>query len=286
MKRQHSAKQRRPRITVAINSYRNAHMLRLCIASVQKALSDIDGELIVADSATQDDTRDLMRQEFPDIQFLPDAANIGFGAMVNKCLAVATGTYIFLINSDTIVEEHTLRDLCAYFDTHPEIGILAPAQKLFSGKVIPTYFRFYRPLTVVYRRTPLGRFAFARRHLAHFEMQDYKRRTPCAVDWVMGSALMVQRVKAQDVGGMDPRFFMYMEDVDWCRRFWEKGYPVVYHPAITMYHYYGKGSATGGFWRSLLRNRLTWIHIASAVKYFFKYGGKRNPRLRSMGEVG
>ncbi len=277
MPQQYRTATSQPRITVAINSYRNVHMLRLCIMSAQKALTDMDGELIVADSATQDDTRDLMRQEFPDVQFLPDAKNIGFGAMINKCLAVAQGKYIFFINSDTIIEENTLHDLCAYFDAHPKIGILVPAQKLFNGKIIPTYFRFYRPLTVIYRRTPLGRFAFARRHLAHFEMRDYDRRAPRAVDWVMGSALMVQRTKVRDVGSMDPRFFMYMEDVDWCRRFWEKGYPVVYHPAITMYHYYGKGSATGGFWRSLFFNRLTWIHIASAVKYFMKYRGTKSP---------
>ncbi len=268
----------KPYVTIAINSYRNAPMLRLCIKSVQETAKDLDYELIVADSATQDDTRDLMRQEFPSVTFLPDKKNIGFGAMVNKCLKHAHGKYIFLINSDTILESTTLHDLCAYFDAHPHIGILAPAQKSFSGEIVPTYFRFYHPLTVVYRRTPLGRLPFAQRHLARFEMRDYDRRVPKEVDWVIGSAMMVQREKVKEVGGMDPRFFMYMEDVDWCRRFWERGYSVVYVPHITLYHYYGKGSAAGGFWRSLLLNRLTWIHIESALKYFIKYWGAKNPR--------
>ncbi len=266
-----------PTLTVAINSYRNAHMLRLCIESVRSAARGIDCELIVADSATQDDTRDLMRQEYPDVTFLPDTRNIGFGAMVNKCLDIAKGTYIFLINSDTILEEETLTNLLSYFDAHPHIGILAPAQKSFAGRIVPTCFRFYKPLTIVYRRTPLGRLPFARRHLARFEMRDYDGKDVREVDWVIGSAMMVQRTKVDEVGGMDPRFFMYMEDVDWCRRFWQRGYPVVYNPHITLYHYYGKGSAAGGFWRSLLLNRLTWVHIGSAVKYFAKYWGVPDP---------
>ncbi len=263
-------------LTVAINSYRNVHMLRLCIASVQEAAQDISCELIVADSATQDDTYDLMRQEFPDVTFLPAEENIGFGAMVNKCLEEASGEYIFLINSDTILERDTLTKMLQYFRKNQEIGILAPAQKSFNGKVLTTCFRFYQPMTIVYRRTPLGRLPFAKKHLADFEMQDYDKKSPRAVDWVMGSAMMVHHTKAQEVGGMDPRFFMYMEDVDWCRRFWKKGYSVLYNPQITMYHYYGKGSAAGGFWRSLLLNRLTWIHIASAVKYFMKYAGQKS----------
>lgn len=267
----------KPKITIAINSYRNAHMLRLCVESVQRAAKSLSYELIVADSATQDDTYDLMRQEFGDVQFLPDEKNIGFGAMVNKCFAAARGEYVFLINSDTILESDTLTDLLTYFDAHPEIGILAPAQKSFNGKIVPTYFRFYKPLTVIYRRTPLGKLAFAKKHLAHFEMRDYDGEDVREVDWVIGSAMMVQRDKVREVGGMDSRFFMYMEDVDFCRRFWEHGFSVVYNPHITLYHYYGKGSAAGGFWKSLLMNKLTWVHIASAVKYFGKYWGKTDP---------
>lgn len=266
-----------PALTVAVCSYRNPQMLRLCLESVIATTVGIDCEVVVADSATQDDTRDMMRTHFPQLMFLPDARNTGFGAMVNKCLAVASGERIFIVNSDTIFEDHTVRDLMAYLDAHPRVGVVAPAQKSFNGEVVNTCFRFYTPMIVLYRRTPLGRLPFARRTLARFEMRDYDRKEPRAVDWVIGSAMMVRRADVAQVGGMDPRFFMYMEDVDWCRRFWERGLAVVYHPRVTMYHYYGKGSA-GGFLRSLLLNRLTWVHIASAVKYFLKYAGTPSPR--------
>ncbi len=270
-----------PRVTIAVNSYRNTQMLRLCLQSVYAAIDaagTLSCEVIVADCATQDDTRDLMRHEFSAATFLPDERNIGFGAMVNKCLDRARGHYIFLINADTIMTEQTLVQMVAYFDAHPQIGILAPAQYGFNLAPLVTCFRFYRPMTILYRRTPLGRTPWGRRHLAHFEMRDYDRRAPRAVDWVMGSAMMVRADRVAKVGGMDPRFFMYMEDVDWCRRFWSHGYPVVYNPSITMYHYYGKGSAGRSVFHALFANRLTWIHIISALKYFWKYAFVKVPQ--------
>jgi GT2 family glycosyltransferase len=93
----------------------------------------------------------------------------------------------------------------------------------------------------------------------------------------MGSAMMISRKALNDVGLMDSRYFMYFEDVDWCRRFWENGFKVVYYTIVSMHHYHGKGSAKGGVVNSLLSSRLTWIHILSGIKYFKKFMGKPLP---------
>jgi len=70
---------------------------------------------------------------------------------------------------------------------------------------------------------------------------------------------------------------MYFEDVDWCRRFWENGYKIVYYPQAKMYHYHGKGSASQTALKAIFFNKLTREHIKSAFKYFWKYLGKPNP---------
>jgi hypothetical protein len=132
-------------------------------------------------------------------------------------------------------------------------------------------------MTIAYRRTFLGKFSFAKKHLDWFLMNDYDHKNPKEVDWIMGSAVMISRVAMEKVGLLDPRYFMYMEDVDWCRRFWENGFKVVYLPFAKMHHYHGKGSAKGGAIRSLLFNKYTWIHIASGIKYFKKFLGKPLP---------
>jgi N-acetylglucosaminyl-diphospho-decaprenol L-rhamnosyltransferase len=267
-------------LTITVNSYKNPELLRLCLDSIYREMSgtNINYEVIVTDSATEEDTEMLMRETFPNTHFFPFRENVGFKTMVNKSLEEAHGEYVLLINSDIVLTPNAIPNMLNYLKQHPEIGILSPKQMNFNGTLQQSCFRFYRPWTVLYRRTWLSKLPFGRRHLNWFMMKDYDHQKPKAVDWVMGSAMLVPRSAAMRIGPMDDRFFMYMEDVDWCRRFWEHGLKVVYYPEATVYHYHGKGSARGGFLGSLLSNRLTWYHIESALKYFLKYQGKARPK--------
>lgn len=251
----------------------------MCLNAIKNTIGDgNETEVIVADGATEEETYMLLREEFPTVRFFPFATNVGFRALVNKSLAESRGDYILLINADVIVTPGAIEKLHAFLRENPSVGMVGPQQKNFNGELQDTCFRFYKPLTIIYRRTFLKNFRFARTHLSWFLMKEYDHKTSRDVDWILGSAMMVSRTALAAVGPMDQRFFMYMEDVDWCRRFWEKGFRIVYIPDALFYHYYGKGSARGGFWGSLLLNRLTWIHITSAIKYFTKYFGKPLPR--------
>lgn len=270
-----------PRLSIAINSYRSPELLRLALKALLKHLASADCtyEILVVDSGTEEATEILMREEFPTVRFFPHAANVGFGRLINRSIHEARGEYLFCINADIIVESDTLPKLLAYAVAHPEIGLIGPKQLNFNGAVQESCYHFYRPQTIIYRRTWLGKIAFGKKHLDWFTMRDYDRLAPKPVDWVLGSALFFSKAHAKQVGLMDGRFFMYMEDVDWCRRFWEAGLKVVYYPEAVVYHYHVKGSARGGFLLSLLMNRLTWYHIESALKYFWKYRGKALPRV-------
>jgi GT2 family glycosyltransferase len=90
--------------------------------------------------------------------------------------------------------------------------------------------------------------------------------------------MLIKRSAVDKVGLIDRRFKMYMEDTDWCRRFWENGYKVIYYPHSQMYHYHRRGSAGEGILSLILFNKLTRLHIQSAIKYFLKYAGKSLPR--------
>lgn len=263
----------KPELTIAIHSYKSPELLKLSLRSVKEDAerSGMTYEILVSDSATDEDTEMLMREDFPEVRFFPHAENVGFAGIVNTSLQEARGDYLFLLNADIVLAEGVLQKLFRYLQSHPEVGLLGPKQLYFNGTLQLTCLRFYRPLTVLLRRTWLRYLPGAKRHLDWFTMADYDRMTPKEVDWLMGSALATTKQAVNKVGPMDRRFFMYMEDVDWCRRFWENGYKVVYFPDAIMYHYLGKGSARGGFLRSLLFNRLTWYHIESAMKYFWKY---------------
>lgn len=268
-------------LTIAVNGYRSPEILRLCLQSIFKEMgrTTLSYEVLVADSATEEDTEMLLREEFPTVRFFAFRENVGFKTLVNISLEKALGEYVFLINSDIILSPDAVPEMLSYLKAHPEVGLLGPRQFNFNGSLQPSCFRFYRPETILYRRTWLGKLPFAKKHLAWFTLSDKDLSHPIAVDWVIGSALLVSREKARQVGAMDNRFFMYMEDVDWCRRFWEQGFKVVHFPRAFVYHYHGKGSAKGGFLGSLLFNRLTWYHIESAFLYFSKYWNKPLPKV-------
>jgi N-acetylglucosaminyl-diphospho-decaprenol L-rhamnosyltransferase len=267
-----------PELSIIVTGYKNPELLKLCIDSIKKNIVDIEYELIVVDSATEEDTELMMREYFPKDKFFPFEKNVGLQKLVKKGISESVGDFLLMLNGDILIKENSVEELLRYLKTNPLVGMVGPKLLSFNGEFQDSCFRFYKPVTIVYRRTFLGKFKFAKKHLSKFLMKDYDHKEPREVDWLMGSALMMPKKAIEKVGGMDPRFFLYMEDVDWCRRFWENGLKVVHVPNSMMLHYHGKGSGKRGLFYSVLFNKLTWIHISSAIKYFKKYLGKPNPR--------
>jgi len=266
-------------LSIIITSYRNPELLKLCINSIKNNIAeDFNYEIIVADSATEESTEMMMREDFPEVTFFGFEKNVGFQVVVNKGIDNSKGDYLLILNGDMLIKKHSVERLLDYLQSNPTVGIVGPKLLSFNGEFQYSCFRFYKPITIIYRRTFFGKLGFAKKHLDKFLMKDYDHQRPIDVDWLMGSALMMRADDLKKVGKLDPAFFMYMEDVDWCRRFWEKGLRVVYFPYAEMLHYHGKGSEKKGFIYSIFFNKLTRIHIASAIKYFKKYLGKPNPR--------
>lgn len=265
-------------LSIVITHYKNPELLKVCINSIKRNISIADYEIIVSDSVTEERTELMLREDYPEIVFLPSVENIGFSGTANNGMRVAKGEYILILNGDIIVKKDAIEKLLDYAKSHPNTGIVGPQLLNFNETFQSSTFKFYTPLTILYRRTFLGRFKFAQKHLNDFLMKSIDPGDICEVDWVMGSCLMTNRSAINKVGLMDDNFKLYFEDTDWCRRFWEQGYKVVYFPKAQMYHYHGRGSAGKGMLQSLLSNKLTWMHILSAIKYFLKYAGKDIPR--------
>lgn len=268
------------RLSIIVTHYRNPELLRVCLDSLIRnvSLPREEYEIIVSDSETQEETALMMREDYPDLIFLPARNNIGFSRTVNRGLGIAKGEHILILNGDIIAKKDSVEKLLDFVESHPDVGLAGPQLLNFNETPQLSTFRFYTPMTIIYRRTFLGKFPFAKNHLDQFAMKGVDKSKPVEVDWMMGSSLMTSRSALDKVGPMDERYKMYFEDTDWCRQFWEKGYKVVYFPDSKMYHYHGKGSASKNVLYSLLFNRLTWLHIGSAIKFFLKYRGKNIPK--------
>ncbi|HLM84145.1 MAG TPA: glycosyltransferase family 2 protein [Candidatus Bathyarchaeia archaeon] len=267
----------KPELSVIIVSYKNPTLLRLCIQSLQKNILSKDYEIIVLDNATEESTEMLMREEFPDIKFFPHAKNLFYSKVVNEGIKNAKGKYLLILNYDIIVEKRSVDILLEQIKKDPKVGLIGPRLLNFDGSPQSSCFRFYTPTTILYRRTFIGKLGFSKKKINQFLLRDKNLEKPTEVDWVMGSALMTSRKALEKVGSMDELYLYYFEDVDWCRRFWENGYKVIYYPFARMFHYHGKQSASVNPLKAVLFNKLAREHIKSALKYFWKYHGKPNP---------
>jgi GT2 family glycosyltransferase len=118
----------------------------------------------------------------------------------------------------------------------------------------------------------LGRTSFGKKVLAKFMMTDKNLNETMEAEWLMGSAMMVSRKAADKVGLMDEKFFLYMSDVDWARRFWENGFKVACYPHSEMYHYHKRESKGRFSLLDVFINKQSRWHLRDALKYFIKYG--------------
>jgi len=262
-------------ISIVILSYRNPALLRLCLKSLAATLSrDFDYEIVIVDNATRPETRNVVCDEFREIfrsiRFVPIKENSGYTRGVNEGISVAQGEYILALNQDIVAPKGAVEKLLAYFKNHPEIGLIGPELLNFNDTHQDSYFRFYTPVTIFYRR--IGYLPFAQRILDTFLMRETDPSKIQKPDWVSGAAFMTSREAIKKVGLLDGKFFHYFSDVDWARRFWENGYQVVYYPEAKLYHYLGRSSKGKLLILDIFFNQTTRWHIKDFWRYFRKYG--------------
>ncbi len=265
------------KLSIIVNHYRTPEILKICLRSIKENLkkADFNWEIILTDVATIEKTSEMMEDEFSEVIFISNKKNIGFGRSVNAAVKKARGDYFFIVNADIIIDKKgTIEKLLDFIEKNGDVGMVGPKLLNVNNTVQQSCFRFYTPLTVICRRTLLGKTFLGKKVLNKFLMKDVfqgkKITEPVLVDWLMGSAMMVRKSDLKKVGIFDERFFMYFEDVDWSRRFWENNLKVIYFPQAVMYHYHFQSSKKDSLFNSLL-TKYARIHIKSALKYFLKY---------------
>lgn len=274
-----------PDLSIIIVNWNVRELLRACLKSLTMddrrlttagSWSGVQGlwsvEIIVVDNASADGSAAMVAAEFPAVHLIANRENRGFTGGNNQGIAVARGRYVFFLNPDTVVVGDALTTMLAYMDAHPEIGVCGPQLRYGDGSLQSSCRRFPTLATALFESTPLAWHwpaslnPWARR----YRMEDL---TPAGegadgtgVDWLVGAALMVRREVLEQIGGFDEGYFMYSEELDWCRRAKGAGWQIVYLPAAQIIHYEGKSS------EQVVAAR----HIrfqTSKVRYFRKFHG-------------
>jgi N-acetylglucosaminyl-diphospho-decaprenol L-rhamnosyltransferase len=228
-----------PDLSIIVLSWNVRELLRECLASLPQ--NDERVEIIVVDAASADGSADMVQAEFPAVRLLSQAENLGYTRGNNVGLCAARGRYLLILNPDTTVAGEALADMVAYMEAHPHVGALGPQLTDPDGTVQSTRRRFPTLATVFFESTWLQPLA-PRSLLDRYYARDLPDGAVSQVDWVMGAALLVRREAYAQVGGLDEGFFMYSEEVDWCRRLKAAGWQVVYFPPARIIHHAGRSS--------------------------------------------
>jgi len=251
-------------ISIVIVHHNTCDVLRECLSSIPTRPSDLPTEVIVIDNASADPQVKSLPQEFPQVRFQFNAHNPGFARASNQGIQMGQGEYAMLLNPDALIDGDGIQGMMELMKARPDVGVAAPQLMGPDGELQLSCRRFPTWRAVLQRGTRLdGVFPGAvRRYL----MGDWNHESGREVDWVMGACMVLRRAALEDVGLLDEGFFMYYEDIDLCRRMWQEGWKVYYHPEVKVRHEHQRASA------SLLPNRLTYEHARSAVRLFRKHG--------------
>ncbi|MFA6908959.1 MAG: glycosyltransferase family 2 protein [Patescibacteria group bacterium] len=265
------------KLSIIILNYKTRGLLKQCIRGIQEYTQGYSSELIVVDNASHDGTREMMQEEFPSVVFIETKKNLGFGAGMNAGMNIAHGDYFLLLNTDIAILDDAIQRLVAYMDQHPRVGIAGPRLMNPDGSVQYSCYRFPSFFTALWRRSPFGKLSSVRHLLKTYVMADFDHASSRPVDWILGACMIVRKEALQRVGMFDERFFLYVEDTDWCRRFWEQKWEVHYSADAEIVHYHGRQSAENPGISGIF-SYATRVHILSWMKYFLKYAGVPLPR--------
>lgn len=268
-------------LSIIIINYKTSSLLRQCIKSILRQKPKLNYQIIVIDNNSRDGSTQMIEDNFYEtVTLIANKKNIGFPKAVNQGISEAqknNSKYSLLLNPDITVLPNSLEQMIDFMEKNKDIAVLGPKLINPDGSIQNSCFtQFTTPSIVLYRRTILGQLPKAKKEIENFLMAKWDHKTSRNVAWILGSCMLVSMETIKKVGPMDARFFMYMEDVDWCRRFWEHGFRVYYWPEVKMVHYYQRASAPEGGLLLSMFNRQTRIHISSALKYFLKYWKHRD----------
>jgi GT2 family glycosyltransferase len=232
-------------LEVVVVSHGAEALLRRCLRSLEEhPISSGEMRVTVVDSGSPDGTPDMVEREFPRVRLLR-RGNVGFSAANNLALRESEAKAVLLLNPDTEVHAGTLDAALARLRSEPQIGMVGVKLVTESGELDHACKRsFPTPLSALAHFTGVGRGEGAGSALSQYRATHLGDDEPGEVDAVNGAFMLCRAEAVREVGLLDEGYWLYMEDLDWCHRFWDAGWKVFYEPAGVALHVKGGSSAS------------------------------------------
>lgn len=263
-------------LSIIILNYKSKELVKNCLKNLKASGLNMNYEVIVVDNGSNDGIEGLLQKKFSDVKLIRLEENKGYSAGNNDGIKEAKGKYILILNPDITVLQGAVQQIYEFMEKNLEAGITAPQLLSPDGSIQQSCMRFYNFLTPVYRRLKFfKKLNFVKKELDRFEMREWDHNSTKEVDWMLGACLMVKKEVFDKVGFFDDKFFLFFEDTDLCRRVQLAGYKIYYLSDAKVIHLDERLSNKANGLLAL-KNKTTWIHIASWLKYFWKWHSQEN----------
>jgi hypothetical protein len=246
------------RVSVVIVVWNAKNYVLECLASLREHCAGVCSEVIVVDNASTDGTPEMVAELYPEFRLIRNSENLGFAKANNIGIAQSSGDYICLVNSDVKFLDDCISPMIEYLSQNPMVGMVGPKMLATDGRVWRSTMRFPTIWNHFSRALGLDIAFRGSRRFGGLLMSDFDHRTTAPVEVLNGWFVAVRRTAMERVGLLDPQFFMYGEDVDWCYRFHQAGEGVVFFAEAGAIHYGGASSAHAPLRFYLELYRATW----------------------------
>lgn len=265
-------------LSVIILNYNVRYFLEQCVLSVQQALKDIEGEIIVVDNNSADDSCAMMKERFPNVKLIENNDNLGFPKGNNIGVAQAKGEYVCILNPDTVVAEDTFDKVLAFAKSKQNVGIVGC--KLVDGtgtflpeskRGVPTPWVAFTKIFSLYKIFPKSSYfnKYYAQHLTESQTGE--------VDILVGAFMVLKRDLYLEVGGFDENCFMYSDDIDLSYLVQKSGRKNYYFADTSVIHYKGESTVRDGTYMKRFRE---------AMQFFYKKHYKKSVFFDVMMQVG
>lgn len=253
-------------VSIVVVSYNVRDDLLRCLGSIQAATRELVVEVIVVDNASSDGTGAAVQKRFPAVTLVVSPVNRGFSVANNQGIRLARGSHVLFLNPDTVIAPETLDVLVDCLRAKPDVGVVGPRLRYGDGQLQPSRRHFPTPATALVESAVPQRWWPDHPLLRHFFAADQTDDQLQDVDWLVGACLLTRREVIDAVGGFDERFFMYSEELDWCKRVRRAGWRILFVPTAEVTHFEGRSSE-----QNLARRATNFIE--SRCRYFEKHSG-------------
>jgi N-acetylglucosaminyl-diphospho-decaprenol L-rhamnosyltransferase len=222
-------------VAAVVVNYNAGPHLATCVRSLRAAGV---AERIVVDNGSSDDSRRRAEEADPALRWIDSGANLGFGRAANLGASTTDAEAVLVCNPDLTVGAGAVDALTARLAREPALGLVGPLVRNPDGTVYPSA-RTFPDLVDAIGHGLVGLVAPGNRFTRRYRLLDWDHREPARVDWVSGACFLARRQAWDVVGGFDPAYFMYLEDVDLCWRLRAAGWAVGYEPGAEVVHVQG-----------------------------------------------